>query len=185
MPFGRLKVRLKKEIVTMKVPGIDPSRDVGRYVDPADWNAVIADPGTVVIDTRNDYETAIGIFKGAVDPQTKTFREFPDWVRNNTGLHNKPKIAMYCTGGIRCEVLSSLMVNRGFSEVYQLDGGIVRYGEKYGDSGLWQGSLYVFDNRMSIDFSPDPAVLGRCYACDAPTKNMRNCVDLSCREQLV
>ncbi|HBT68598.1 MAG TPA: hypothetical protein DEB63_10640, partial [Agrobacterium sp.] len=102
MPFVRMKVKLKKEIVTMGVPDIDPNRIVGTYVEPRDWNGLISDPDTIVIDTRNDYETAIGLFKGAVDPKTKTFREFPDWVKNNPGLHNKPKIAMYCTGGIRC-----------------------------------------------------------------------------------
>lgn len=130
MPFVRLKVKLKKEIVTMGVPDIDPNRIVGTYVDPRDWNELISDPDTIVIDTRNDYETAIGVFKGAVDPKTKTFREFPDWVKNNPGLHNKPKIAMYCTGGIRCEKATAFMKEQGFDEVYHLKGGILKYLEE-------------------------------------------------------
>eukprot|EP00913_Durusdinium_trenchii_P010584 g9928.t1 len=130
MPFLRMKVRPKKEIVTMGVEDIDPNRIVGTYVEPKDWNALISDPETIVIDTRNDYETAIGLFKGAVDPKTKTFREFPDWVRNNSGLHNKPKIAMYCTGGIRCEKATAFMKEQGFDEVYHLKGGILKYLEE-------------------------------------------------------
>ena len=117
MPFVRMKVKLKKEIVTMGVENIDPTKVVGTYVAPKDWNALISDPDTIVIDTRNDYETAIGLFKGAVDPKTKTFREFPEWVRQNEGLHNKPKIAMYCTGGIRCEKATAFMKEQGFDAV--------------------------------------------------------------------
>jgi UPF0176 protein len=127
MPFVRMKVKLKKEIVTMGVEDIDPKAIVGTYVAAKDWNDLISDPDTILIDTRNDYETAIGIFRGALDPKTKTFREFPEWVRQNTGLHNKPKIAMYCTGGIRCEKATAFMKQEGFDEVYHLKGGILKY----------------------------------------------------------
>ncbi|WP_312414694.1 rhodanese-related sulfurtransferase, partial [Shinella sp.] len=151
MPFLRMKVRLKKEIVTMGVEDIDPTRSVGTYVAPAEWNALISDPDTIVIDTRNDYETAIGMFKGAVDPNTKTFREFPDWVRENTGLHNKPKIAMYCTGGIRCEKATAFMKEQGFDEVYHLKGGILKYLEEIPqEESLWEGACFVFDERVSV-----------------------------------
>lgn len=151
MPFVRLKVKLKKEIVTMGVPDIDPNRIVGTYVEAQDWNALITDPDTILIDTRNDYETAIGLFKGAVDPKTKTFREFPDWVKNNPGLHNKPKIAMYCTGGIRCEKASAHLLAQGFSDVRQLKGGILKYLEVTPPAdSLWRGTCFVFDDRIAL-----------------------------------
>ena len=169
MPFVRLKVKLKKEIVTMGVPDIDPNRIVGTYVDPRDWNELISDPDTIVIDTRNDYETAIGVFKGAVDPKTKTFREFPDWVKNNPGLHNKPKIAMYCTGGIRCEKATAFMKEQGFDEVYHLKGGILKYLEEVPEEeSLWEGACFVFDERVSVvhDLAEDDHQL--CHACRNP-----------------
>jgi UPF0176 protein len=168
-PFLRMKVRLKKEIVTMGVEDIDPTRIVGTYVDPKDWNALIADPETIVIDTRNDYETAIGLFKGAVDPNIKTFREFPDWVRNNPGLHNKPKIAMYCTGGIRCEKSTAFMKELGFDEVYHLKGGILKYLEQVPpEESLWEGACFVFDERVSVTHGLEEGQHRLCRACRHP-----------------
>ncbi|WP_432431863.1 rhodanese-related sulfurtransferase [Neorhizobium galegae] len=169
MPFLRMKVRPKKEIVTMGVEDIDPKRIVGTYVDPKDWNALISDPETIVIDTRNDYETAIGIFKGAVDPQTKTFREFPDWVKNNSGLHNKPKIAMYCTGGIRCEKATAFMKEQGFDEVFHLKGGILKYLEEVSaEESLWEGACFVFDERVSVEHGLKEGNHKLCHACRTP-----------------
>ncbi|MBD9373590.1 rhodanese-related sulfurtransferase [Rhizobium sp. ARZ01] len=169
MPFLRMKVRLKKEIVTMGVEDIDPNKVVGTYVAPKDWNALISDPGTILIDTRNDYETAIGIFKGAVDPNTKTFREFPDWVRNHTGLHNKPKIAMYCTGGIRCEKATAFMKEQGFDEVYHLKGGILKYLEDVpAEVSLWEGACFVFDERVSVTHGLEEGEHSLCRACRHP-----------------
>ncbi|MBW6421774.1 rhodanese-related sulfurtransferase [Rhizobium sp. XQZ8] len=166
MPFLRMKVRIKKEIVTMGVENIDPNRIVGTYVDPKDWNALISDPETIVIDTRNDYETAIGIFQGAVDPQTKTFREFPDWVKNNPGLHNKPKIAMYCTGGIRCEKATAFMKEKGFDEVFHLKGGILKYLEEVPpEESLWEGACFVFDERVSVEHGLKEGNHKLCHAC--------------------
>ncbi|EPE95277.1 oxygen-dependent tRNA uridine(34) hydroxylase TrhO [Rhizobium grahamii] len=169
MPFLRMKVKLKKEIVTMGVENIDPNQVVGTYVAPQDWNALISDPDTIVIDTRNDYETAIGIFRGAVDPNTKTFREFPDWVRNNTGLHNKPKIAMYCTGGIRCEKATAFMKEQGFDEVYHLKGGILKYLEEIPqEESLWDGACFVFDERVSVEHGLKEGEHKLCHACRNP-----------------
>ena len=169
MPFLRMKVKLKKEIVTMGVENIDPNKAVGTYVAPQDWNALISDPDTIVIDTRNDYETAIGIFRGAVDPNTKTFREFPDWVRNNTGLHNKPKIAMYCTGGIRCEKATAFMKEQGFEEVYHLKGGILKYLEEIPEEeSLWDGACFVFDERVSVEHGLKEGEHRLCHACRNP-----------------
>ena len=169
MPFLRMKVRLKKEIVTMGVEDIDPTRSVGTYVAPEDWNALISDPDTIVIDTRNDYETAIGMFRGALDPNTKTFREFPDWVRQNTGLHNKPKIAMYCTGGIRCEKATAFMKAEGFDEVYHLKGGILKYLENIpAEESLWDGACFVFDERVSVTHGLEEGEHKLCRACRHP-----------------
>ena len=169
MPFLRMKVRLKKEIVTMGVEDIDPNRSVGTYVAPEDWNALISDPDTILIDTRNDYETAIGMFRGAVDPNTKTFREFPDWVRQNTGLHNKPKIAMYCTGGIRCEKATAFMKAEGFDEVYHLKGGILKYLEEVPpEESLWEGACFVFDERVSVLHGLEEGEHKLCRACRHP-----------------
>ncbi len=169
MPFLRMKVRLKKEIVTMGVEDIDPNRIVGTYVEPREWNELISDPDTIVIDTRNDYETAIGIFRGAVDPKTKTFREFPDWVRQNPGLHNKPKIAMYCTGGIRCEKATAFMKEQGFEEVYHLKGGILKYLEQVPEEeSLWDGACFVFDERVSVTHGLKEGGHRLCRACRQP-----------------
>lgn len=169
MPFLRMKVKLKKEIVTMGVEDIDPNKIVGTYVDAKDWNELISDPETILIDTRNDYETAIGIFRGAVDPNTKTFREFPDWVKNNAGLHNKPKIAMYCTGGIRCEKATAFMKQQGFEEVYHLKGGILKYLEEVPEEqSLWDGACFVFDERVSVTHGLKEGNHLLCHACRNP-----------------
>jgi len=189
--FPRLSVRVREEIVSFGAPGelqVDAGGVIGggTRLTPEELHELVAKKEVTFFDGRNGFEAEIGRFTNAVVPDVSNTREFV--VELDSGkydhLKNTP-IVTYCTGGIRCEVLSSLMVNRGFGEVYQLDGGIVRYGEKYADSGLWEGSLYVFDDRMSIDFSADSSVIGRCYACGAPTKNMQNCHDLSCRAQLV
>ena len=169
MPFLRMKVRLKKEIVTMGVEDIDPNKVVGTYVDPKDWNELISDPETLVIDTRNDYETAIGTFRGAVDPKTKSFREFPDWVKANAGLRNRPKIAMYCTGGIRCEKATAFMKEQGFDEVYHLKGGILKYLEEMPqEKSLWDGACFVFDDRVSVTHGLKEGEHTLCHACRLP-----------------
>ena len=173
MPFLRLKVRLKREIVTLGVPGTDPNSLVGTYVKPQDWNALISDPDTVLIDTRNDYEVAIGTFEGAIDPQTETFREFPAWFRQFRekleAEGRKPKIAMFCTGGIRCEKATSFVKAEGIDDVFHLEGGILKYLEEVPPEGsLWRGECFVFDERVSVcpDLSPGSHVL--CHACGHP-----------------
>jgi UPF0176 protein len=171
MPFGRMKVRVKREIVTMGEPGVDPSRSVGHYVDPADWNALIADPETLVIDTRNDYEVAIGSFAGAVDPQTPTFRDFPAWFRANrdTLLAGKTKVAMFCTGGIRCEKSTALLRAEGVDQVYHLRGGILKYLEEVPEeASFWQGECFVFDERVSLGHGLAPGTHTRCQPCGRP-----------------
>jgi UPF0176 protein len=151
MPFRRLKVRLKKEIVTLKQPGIDPTKIVGTYVAPQDWNALIADPDVVVLDTRNDYEVEMGTFKRALDPKTQHFSQFPDFVQKHLDPAKHKKIAMFCTGGIRCEKASSYMLSQGFEEVYHLKGGILKYLEEIPqDQSLWNGSCFVFDHRIGL-----------------------------------
>ncbi|MFZ1812849.1 MAG: rhodanese-related sulfurtransferase [Rhizobiaceae bacterium] len=169
-PFNRMKVRLKREIVTMGVPGIDPTKDAGAYVQPREWNALISDPDTVLIDTRNDYEVAIGSFRGAIDPRTVNFREFPAWFRaNKDRFHNKPKIAMFCTGGIRCEKSTAFVKAEGFEEVYHLKGGILKYLEEVpqGES-LWEGECFVFDNRVSVGHGLKIGHYDLCHACRMP-----------------
>lgn len=152
-PFGRLKVRLKKEIVTLGVPGVDPNRAVGEYVDARDWNALIADPGTVVVDTRNRYETEMGMFERAIDPRTASFRQFPDFVHRTLDPRRHPRVAMYCTGGIRCEKATTYMLDKGFKEVYHLRGGILRYLEDVPqEQGLWKGECFVFDERVAVGY---------------------------------
>lgn len=151
MPFQRLKVRLKKEIVTMKVAGIDPSRDVGRYIAPADWNDVIADPDTVVIDTRNGFEVGYGSFDGAIDPQTKSFGDFPGWWREHADEFAGKRIAMFCTGGIRCEKSTAFLRSEGVDDVVHLKGGILAYLEQVPEGeSRWHGSCFVFDERVSV-----------------------------------
>jgi len=151
MPFQKMRVRLKKEIVTLGVPGIDPSRAVGIYVEPKDWNALITDPEVVVIDTRNHYEVEFGTFAGAIDPGLKSFGEFPDYVAENRSSQSHQKVAMFCTGGIRCEKASAYMLSQGFQEVYHLKGGILKYLEEVPpEESLWQGECFVFDDRITI-----------------------------------
>lgn len=169
MPFYRMKVRLKKEIVTMGVENIDPNEIVGTYVESKDWNALISDPDTIVIDTRNDYEVAIGTFEGAVDPQTKTFREFPDWVRAQKDLNKNTKIAMFCTGGIRCEKSTAFMKQEGFDEVFHLKGGILKYLETVEpEDSKWQGDCFVFDERVSVGHGLAQGDYDQCHACRMP-----------------
>jgi len=151
MPFARLKVRLKKEIVTLGDPAVDPTRTVGTYVDPQDWNALIASADTLVIDTRNQFEVAMGTFDGAVDPQLASFGEFKDFVAERLDPEKHKKIAMFCTGGIRCEKASSYLLSRGFKEVYHLKGGILKYLEGIPESeSRWQGECFVFDDRIAL-----------------------------------
>jgi len=194
--FPRLSVKVRDEIVSFGAPGelrVDENGVVGggTKLSPDELHELvetklIEKKKVTFFDGRNGFEADIGRFADAVVPQVSNTREFVAELDSGVYDHlkNEP-IVTYCTGGIRCEVLSSLMVNRGFTEVYQLDGGIVKYGERFKDEGLWEGSLYVFDNRMAIDFSDDAAVIGRCYACGAATNHMENCSDLACREQLV
>ncbi len=173
MPFHRMKVRLKREIVTMGQPSIDPLASVGTYVAPADWNALIADPETIVIDTRNDYEVAIGTFAGAVDPQTASFRDFPEWFRAERerllGKGKLPKVAMFCTGGIRCEKSTAFLKAEGVEQVFHLQGGILKYLEEVSATeSLWQGECFVFDQRVSVGHGLVPGSYGLCHACRRP-----------------
>jgi UPF0176 protein len=168
-PFPRMKVRLKKEIVTMGVRGIDPNKIVGSYVKPEDWNTLISDPDVVVVDTRNDYEVAIGTFKGAVDPKTKSFREFPKWAEDNKEVLKKPKVAMFCTGGIRCEKSTAYMKEQGYEEVYHLEGGILKYLEEIPESeSMWHGECFVFDERVSVGHGLKEGPYDMCHGCRRP-----------------
>lgn len=173
IPFYRMKVRVKREIVTLGIDGIDPKREVGTYVQPQDWNALISDPDTIIIDTRNDYEVAIGSFDGAIDPQTKTFRDFPAWFRDNraelSARSNKPKYAMFCTGGIRCEKSTAFLKQEGIENVYHLEGGILRYLETISDdNSKWHGECFVFDDRVSVKHGLELGSLELCHACRRP-----------------
>ena len=169
MPFYRMKVKLKKEIVTMGVDGIDPNQTVGTYVKPEDWNALIDDPEVLLIDTRNDYEYGIGSFRGAVDPHTTTFREFPGWVRENLDPAKQRKVAMFCTGGIRCEKASAFMLKEGFEEVYHLQGGVLKYLEEVPEAeSAWEGECFVFDNRVAVNQQLEKGQYDQCYGCRHP-----------------
>ncbi|MFV0543668.1 MAG: rhodanese-related sulfurtransferase [Marinicella pacifica] len=169
MPFYRSKVKLKKEIVTMGVQGIDPKRVVGTYVEPKDWNDLISDPEVTLIDTRNDYEVNIGTFERAVNPKTETFREFPDYVRENLDPKKHKKVAMFCTGGIRCEKSTAYLKEQGFEEVYHLKGGILKYLEEVPkDNTKWQGECFVFDNRVAVNHDLEKGQYDQCYACRYP-----------------
>ncbi|UWR11264.1 rhodanese-related sulfurtransferase [Sulfitobacter mediterraneus] len=168
-PFGKMKVRLKKEIVTMGQPDVDPRASVGHYVDPQDWNALIQSPDVAVIDTRNDYEVAIGTFDGAVDPETKTFGEFPAWWEANKHRFHNKKVAMFCTGGIRCEKSTNYLLGQGVEDVYHLKGGILKYLEEVPQvDSTWSGECFVFDNRVSVGhgLAEGPHVL--CHGCRQP-----------------
>ncbi len=173
MPFIRMKVRLKREIVTMGEPDIDPLASVGTYVQPEDWNALISDPDTIVIDTRNDYEVEVGTFAGAIDPRTSSFREFPAWFRAERerllGEGRTPKIAMFCTGGIRCEKSTAFVKGEGLDEVYHLKGGILKYLETIPeDQSLWQGECFVFDSRVTVGHGLVQGKYALCHACRRP-----------------
>jgi UPF0176 protein len=169
MPFHRLKVRLKREIVTMGIDDVDPLAGVGAYVEPADWNRLIEEPGTVVVDTRNGYETALGSFAGAIDPQTASFRDFPAWVERNAALLAGRKVAMFCTGGIRCEKATAYLKARGFDEVYHLKGGILRYLEEVpAEESRWRGECFVFDERVSVVHGLAEGEAELCRACRHP-----------------
>ena len=168
-PFGRLKVRLKREIVTMGQPGIDPKARVGHYVTAQDWNALIAAPDVAVIDTRNDYEVAIGSFQGAVDPKTTAFGEFPAWWEANQTRFAGKRIAMFCTGGIRCEKSTNYLLGQGVTEVFHLKGGILKYLEQVPEAeSLWQGACFVFDERVSVGHGLTPGPHKFCRACRRP-----------------
>jgi UPF0176 protein len=166
MPFGRMKVKVKAEIVTMGQPDVDPLAAVGHYVTPADWNALIADPDVAVIDTRNDYEVALGTFAGAVDPGTRAFRDFPAWWDGNKDRFAGKRIAMFCTGGIRCEKSTNWLIGQGVEEVYHLQGGILKYLEEVRETdSLWQGECFVFDDRVSVGHGLKPGAFVSCGAC--------------------
>lgn len=169
MPFHRTKVKLKKEIVTMGITGIDPTHTVGNYVEAKDWNDLISDPQTLLVDTRNEYEYGIGTFNNAVNPHTKTFREFPDYVKQNLDPSKHKRIAMFCTGGIRCEKSTAYMKQQGFDEVYHLKGGILKYLETVDEQeSLWQGECFVFDDRVAVDHSLAKGQYDQCHACRYP-----------------
>lgn len=169
MPFGRMKVRLKKEIVTMGQPDVDPTASVGNYVAPEDWNDLITQDDVVVIDTRNDYEVAIGTFQGAIDPETKSFGEFPAWWEANKDRFHNKRVAMFCTGGIRCEKSTNYLIGQGVEDVFHLKGGILKYLEEVpADDSTWEGECFVFDGRVSIGhgLTEGPHIL--CHACRQP-----------------
>lgn len=193
LDFPRLSVKVRDEIVAFGIPDelVVDSKGVvggGKKLKPHQLDALVAERGDEVVffDGRNAFEAEIGRFKGAVIPDVSTSHDFVREIESGKYDHlkNKP-VVTYCTGGIRCEILTPLMLSRGFTEVYQLDGGIVRYGEARGNEGLWEGSLYVFDNRISMDFAPNAAILGSCSVCGSASNHMMNCQDSSCREQMV
>ncbi len=168
-PFYRTKVKLKKEIVTMGVEGIDPKQVVGTYVKPQDWNALISDPDVVLVDTRNDYEVKVGTFEGALNPDTTTFREFPQYVSDNLDPEKNKKVAMFCTGGIRCEKSTAYLKEQGFEEVYHLEGGILKYLEEVPEEDtMWQGECFVFDNRVTVNHQLAKGQYNQCHACRLP-----------------
>ena len=168
-PFYRSKVKLKKEIVTMGIEGIDPKRKVGTHISPQEWNKLISDPEVLLIDTRNDYEVEIGSFKNAVNPNTTSFREFPQYVEQKLDPKKHKKVAMYCTGGIRCEKSTAYLKEKGFDEVYHLQGGILKYLEEVPqEESMWQGECFVFDNRVAVNHSLEKGNYDQCHACRLP-----------------
>ena len=187
-PFGKMKVRLKREIVTMGQPDVDPKARVGNYVEAADWNDLIARDDVAVIDTRNDYEVAIGTFDGAIDPETSTFGEFPAWwAANKDRFHNK-KVAMFCTGGIRCEKSTNYLLGQGVEDVFHLKGGILKYLEEVPEAeSTWQGDCFVFDNRVSVGHGLKVGPHQLCHACRRPlfpedVKKVEFVVGVSCHQ---
>ncbi|MXP08882.1 oxygen-dependent tRNA uridine(34) hydroxylase TrhO [Pseudoblastomonas halimionae] len=173
MPFHRMKVRLKQEIVTMGQPGIDPAVDAGTYVDPHDWNALVDDPDTIVIDTRNDYEVSIGSFAGSINPMTGSFRDFPEWFARERerllGSENPPRVAMFCTGGIRCEKASAFLKKEGLEDVFHLKGGILAYLEAMPEEeSRWEGECFVFDQRVAVGHALSQGTHELCFACRRP-----------------
>ncbi len=170
-PFGRTKVKIKREIVTFGVPEANPARAVGIYVEPRDWNALIERPGVVLVDTRNHYEVKIGTFKGAIDPKTRAFRQFPAFVRGNLDPARHPEVAMFCTGGIRCEKATSFLLQEGFKEVYHLQGGILNYLETVPvKESLWEGECFVFDERVSLTHGTGFGTFHLCRSCGGPVR---------------
>lgn len=192
LDFPKLSVKTREEIVSFGAPSalrVDDRGVIGggKHVKPEELHALLeAKPDAVFFDGRNAIEAEVGRFRNAIVPDTETTHDFIAEIESGKydDLKDKP-VVTYCTGGVRCEVLSALMIDRGFNEVYQLDGGIVRYGERFGNDGLWEGSLTVFDAREHIDFAPDAKVIGRCHRCDCPTPRLQNCGDPACRERLV
>ncbi|WP_029606158.1 oxygen-dependent tRNA uridine(34) hydroxylase TrhO [Kozakia baliensis] len=173
LPFNRMKVRLKREIVTMGQPDIDPLEGVGHYVSPEEWNKLLADPDTILIDTRNDYEVDVGTFSGAIDPRTKSFRDFPAWFREKREAllaeRRQPKIAMFCTGGIRCEKATAFVKAEGLEDVYHLQGGILKYLETVpAEESRWEGECFVFDQRVTVKHGLEPGSYDICHACRRP-----------------
>ena len=168
-PFNRTKVKLKKEIVTMGVEGIDPNRVVGTYISPKEWNKLISDPEVILIDTRNDYEYQVGTFKNAINPKTDSFREFPQYIKDHLAPEKHKKVAMFCTGGIRCEKSTAYLKEQGFDEVYHLKGGILKYLEEVpADETLWEGECFVFDERVTVNHHLEKGRYDQCHACRMP-----------------
>ena len=169
IPFNRTKVKLKKEIVTMGVEDIDPKKIVGTYVKPKDWNKLISDPDVLLVDTRNDYEVKIGTFQNALNPETETFREFPEYVAQNLDATKHKKVAMFCTGGIRCEKSTAFLKEKGFENVYHLEGGILKYLEEVPEEEtMWEGECFVFDNRVAVNHQLEKGQYDQCNACRMP-----------------
>ncbi|MDD5319738.1 MAG: rhodanese-related sulfurtransferase [Methylococcales bacterium] len=169
LPFNRTKVKLKKEIVTMGMEGIDPKRVVGTYINPEDWNKLISDPDVLLVDTRNDYEFKVGTFKNAINPKTESFREFPNFVKENLHPEKHKKVAMFCTGGIRCEKSTAFLKEQGFDEVYHLKGGILKYLEEVSaQETLWEGECFVFDERVTVNLQLEKGSYDQCNACRMP-----------------
>jgi len=178
-PFYRTKVKLKKEIVTMGIEDIDPNHIVGTYVKPEDWNALISDPEVLLVDTRNDYEVQIGTFKNALNPKTTSFREFPEFAKQTLDPSKHKKVAMFCTGGIRCEKSTAFMKQQGFKEVFHLEGGILKYLEDVPqENSLWEGECFVFDNRVTVNHQLEKGTYDQCHACRMPITDEDKASDL-------
>lgn len=168
-PFERMKVKVKAEIVTLGQPEANPTEQVGTYVCPSQWNEIIADPNVVLVDARNNYEVGIGTFKGAINPQTESFRQLPDYLTTHLDPQHHPKVAMFCTGGIRCEKATAYLLKQGFQEVYHLQGGILKYLEEIPETdSLWEGECFVFDGRVAVRHGLHPGSYDLCYACGHP-----------------